>query len=83
MKVYQCSNPACRTVWDADPEGHCPACRLPTGGGWSCITSEIRSLAAARCDCGYEELKHSANPYQAHAKSCAIRGHSVSSGEQP
>lgn len=33
--VYVCSNQSCTAVWAKNPEGHCPKCRNPNGGGWS------------------------------------------------
>jgi hypothetical protein len=46
MKVYVCSNTACRTVFSSAPGGHCPCCvDLVTGVGWSAITCEVRDLS--------------------------------------
>jgi hypothetical protein len=42
--VFVCSNESCRVVWSADPQGHCPACKKADGGGWSTISSDVRSL---------------------------------------
>lgn len=42
--VFVCSNEYCRVVWNADPQGHCPACKKSDGSGWSTISSEVRSL---------------------------------------
>lgn len=44
ITVFVCSNEYCRVVWNADPQGHCPACKKPDGNGWSTISSEVRSL---------------------------------------
>lgn len=42
--VFMCSNSNCRTIWNRDPHGHCPACKKPDGSGWSCVTYTVRSL---------------------------------------
>jgi hypothetical protein len=34
---YRCSNPACRSLHDRDPQGHCPTCKGADGSGWSCV----------------------------------------------
>lgn len=43
LRVFECSNPHCRTIWDADPHGHCPACKY-LHGGWSTLAKEIKHL---------------------------------------
>lgn len=42
--VCQCSNPSCGQIWEADPRSHCPGCKDPDGGGWSCISVVPRRL---------------------------------------
>lgn len=47
-EVFVCSNPQCRTVFDEDPRGHCPACVKGNGGGWSAPGLPIRKLSEFR-----------------------------------
>lgn len=42
MEVYICSNKSCNGAYSIDPRGHCPKCRKPDGGGWSCRTYAIQ-----------------------------------------
>lgn len=40
--MFRCSNPDCRALHPADPQGHCPACIKPDGSGWSCVPERER-----------------------------------------
>jgi hypothetical protein len=47
-KVYQCSNPRCLAIWNADPKGHCPNCITKEGVGYSTIPLPLLSLTIFR-----------------------------------
>lgn len=52
--VYVCSNAECRAVHDTDPQGHCPACKLASGVGWSTMGVDPDE----RCRCGDPRKDH-------------------------
>ena len=45
--VFICSNRECDAVWNRDPQGHCPKCKKPDGGGWSCMHRTVSALPLA------------------------------------
>jgi hypothetical protein len=46
--VFVCSNQRCTAVWDADPNGHCPACIQPSGVGYSTMRREVKALPSQK-----------------------------------
>ena len=44
--IYECSNPECGVLWRENPNGHCPKCIKPDGGGWSTICRSVAPLPA-------------------------------------